>query len=606
MNGSLKTSRDIFLILTAALCFVFTSCANPIEIENLRLVEVEPYSAALAWNSAHEETFTVLYGEGTLFDREITTEARSKNHEVKLTGLKPSTRYSYRIEPSGASASFRSAPAKDGAFDIAVLDSGSPACGDSGAGFDTNPDIVILASNCPGAAANHPESILTLGIPDDPIRLKFGNSSLIIASDIAALSENDIDGTKEKTIAVTKALPDAAPEFLLKTPIISPRGALLNGVKTLLPKEQSAFLEVDAFEIAFAESKSDAHARTVIVEAPPETRKTCLYCDRLLESGRYEESLSWYRNFVAENRDRHAVEDAYFSMARLLDEKLFRYNQAIGAYEEFLKLYPKSRKTMLAEYRLEYLRGHSDADFKPLQIFDKAKAGLVRGDPMPAVVKVESLLANYPDSSVSREALYWLGHILETKDPRHAIGHYRNLIEKYPDGDDAVAASIALGDIAYRAKRYLRAIENYRAAAKNASDKFTLSIEDKLRKSHRNVYREIARWASWFILAAWLAITLLSRPDVAMSDLRRSAFLIVIYAFVGGIYFGLTYEMSKVLLPLISSMAVIMSLILFTNRTLGRGKWNFPWIIAAHMVSCCMAALYLIMYHFHQLYVFGF
>ncbi len=597
-------SLALVVIFVGVLLF---GCEEKATISNLRLVQVGPYAATISWRCDRPTTFKIVYGEGSLFDRELETTGQATIHSVKLTGLKPSTRYAYRIEPGDVEASFRSAPQKDGAFDIAILDSKSPVCSGDSDEFDTNPDIVILAGECEGKPSRRPESILTLRIQNgNPLSLAFGASLLIIASDIASATEK-IKASEESTniIIITRVLPESSPEAFVDVPIISPRGSLFHDQVILLPTSQSARLEVDTFELAFAAGKSKAHERTVIVEAPPETKKTCLYCDRLLESGRYEESLSWYKDFIAKNQDRHAVEDACFSIARLLDEKLFRYSEAIVAYERFLKLFPKSRKTLLAHYRLDYIRRHSGESYTPLSIFEGAKARLIRNDPMPAVVQVESLLSNYPDSSVAQEALYWLGHILETKDPNRATGHYTALMKRFPESENAVAASIALGDIAYRSKRYRQAIMVYTAAAEKAPDQYALSIKDKIRKSERNVKREIARWASWLILAFWMTVTLITRSIPTVSDLKAATLFLIAYAFVGGLIFGLTYEVTKVLLPTTFAIAMTMCLVLCWNRALGHKKQISGWIIIPHMLSCCVAVLFLIMYHFHQLYIFG-
>jgi tetratricopeptide (TPR) repeat protein len=619
IDGSKNPAKVVFMkgpkihkTFSLALAVIFVGvllfgCQEKVTISNLRLAQVGPYTTTISWECDKSAAFKVVYGEGALFDRELGTADQATVHSVKLTGLKPSTRYAYRIEPGDVEASFRSAPQKDGAFDIAVLDSKSPACRGDSDEFDTNPDIVIVGDDCPSRIAHSPESMLTLRLQDgNPMSLAFGASLLIITSDMASATEQ-IKASEEsaKTIIITRVLPKSPPEALADLPIISPRGAIFHGEIFLLPTSQSAWLEVDAFEIAFAAGKSRAHEKIVIVEAPPETKKTCLYCDRLLESGRYEESLSWYKEFVVENQDRHAVEDAYFSIARLLDEKLFRYSEATIAYERFLEFYPKSRKAMLAEYRLEYIRQHSGEGYTPLSIFEGAKARLIRTDPMPAVVQVESLLSNYPDSSVAQEALYWLGHILETKDPDRATGHYTALMERFPESDNAVAASIALGDIAYRSKRYRHAIMVYETAAEKAPDQYALSIKDKIRKSERNIKREIARWASWLILAVWMTLTVMTKSVPTVSDLKAAALFLIAYTFVGGLLFGLTYEVTKVLLPTTSAIAMIMCLILCWNRALGHKKQRSGWIITVHMLSCSVAALFLIMYHLHHLYIFG-
>ncbi len=324
-----------------------------------------------------------------------------------------------------------------------------------------------------------------------------------------------------------------------------------------------------------------------------------------MESGRYEESVAWYRDFIVGNKDRYAVEDAVFSIARILDENLFRYPAAMDAYREFLGLYPASRRASLARYRLEYLLARSDRDFEPLARFERAKANLVAADPLPAASEVESLLADFPDTAVAEDASFWLGHLLERVEPDRARVHYGALLERFPSGENAALASIALGDMDYRAKSYRRAIRAYETALTIVPRKYRVAVLDKIRKSRRNVKREVARYAAWLTLAGWLAVTIGLRVYPSGRDLRAASIVLAAYGFAGGLYLAITYDRSGVLLPTLSVLAAAMGLVFLWNRTLSRGSRSRPWMWLAHAVMASVSALYLVLYHFHYLYVLG-
>lgn len=166
-------------------------------------------------------------------------------------------------------------------------------------------------------------------------------------------------------------------------------------------------------------------------------------------------------------------------------------------------------------------------------------------------------------------------------------------------------AAIALGDIHYRAKSYSAAINAYGEALRIVPDTYKISVNDKIRKSKRNIKRETARYASWAVLGLWLIAVIAGRSLPKSGDLWASALVLACYGFIGGLYFAFTYEKSLALLLPASTMAVCMSLVLLWNRTLGRGYKKSGPIVIAHAVTASPAVLYLTLYGFHYLYVFG-
>ncbi len=596
------------VVLFSALLLCSAGCGEAPPIEGLRLAEVGPFSATLEWTTGEPSTFQILYGEGALFDREAAEERAVTEHRLTLTGLKPSTRYTCRIEPGGPTFPIRSAPGKDGAFDLVVLDPASPACKGDAPEAEADPDLVVLTGDCAGPPANRPESILTIKIPPSGARaLRFGRYMILVSPDAETAEPMRIDPKHAglRRIVVLPALPEKVPESLEESVLLSAGGAWFGGRTTLWGEAETAWLEVDAFEIARVRGAGEGRSREVIVEAPPETKKTCLYCDRLMESGRYEESVAWYRRFIATNQDLHAVEDAAFSVARILDEKLFRYRDALREYRLFLETYPKSRKATLARYRQEYLHAHSDHGFQPLELFERAKAGLVRSDPLPSAARIEEALRDFPDASAAEDALFWLGNLLETVDPDRARSHYRTLMERFPAGENATMASIALGDILYRGKSYRRAIEAYEKALETVPKRYRIAISDKLRKSRRNIGREWAWHIAWAILVGWLAASIALRARPVRTDVRVAFIVLAAYGLAGGLYFAATYETSRPLAPALGILAPAMCIVLLWNRALSRDLRGGAWIVALHALSCSVAVLYLVMYSFHHLYVFG-
>ena len=597
------------LIAWFAFLLIGTGCAEPIAIEGLNLVEVSPFSATLAWTTDSALAAHVVYGEGKLTDREVREKQATTRHSVTLTGLRPSTRYSYRIEPGGPTRSFRSAPSVEHAFDLVVLDAASKVCQSPSETLDVDPDLLVLLDDCANPWTKRPDSMLIRRMPT------VGASELTLGPAIVILSRSRSDAlkaiarisdNKRRILLVLPKLDDMQKEMDDSVIEISPRTIRYAGVETIWPEAPALRLEVDVYEVVWVRGNARERQRRLIIEAPPETKKTCLYCDRLLESGRYEDSLAWFRDFIDANHKMHVLEDAYFSIAQINDEKLFRYTDAIDGYREFLEYYPNSRRRVLARYRLDYLLAHADHEFEPLRMFERAKASLVQKDPLPTAVEVEALVKNFPDSSVAPEALFWLGHLLETVDPIRARNHYRTLVDRFPNSENSLGSAIALGDILYREKQYRQAITAYRKAKNIATKDYHVSIEEKIRKSRRNITREVAYVGSIVVLMFWFAVTFVLRALPAKSDWLVGAIVLAGYTILGGVYMAFTYEKSNALIPMLAILAVAMTLVLLWNRALGRKSNRFRGpLVLAHALTCSMAVLYLTLYAFHQVYVFG-
>jgi len=573
----------------------------------LRLSEVGPFSAAISWKTDKPTAITIRFGEGKLFDHEVLEPHSTMEHHIALTGLKPSTIYFYRIEPAGITATFRSTPGQDGAFDILVLDGTSRACKEPESSFASLPDVIVLAGPCEGSIARKKQSVLTVSIPQSGVRiLQYGNSQILLARDLQTAEEQPIEEADKnlRTIIIVPSAPQVVPMHADHV-VLWPLGARRGTQNFVWDASKTAWFEIDAFEIARVDGDAQNRERTVIVDAPPETKKTCLYCNRLLESGRYEQSIGWYRDFIAENKDRHAMEDAYFSIAQILDEKLFRFNAALQEYEEFLRHYPSSRRASLVKYRVDYLHNHSDGDFEPLRQFEIAKSEFAKNNPGPSVKRVEHLVKEYPNAVISDEALFWLGHTFEPTDSEQAVLRYRELIARFPHGEYAALAAIAIGDIFYKDKLYKSAIEAYTSASQIVPDTYRISVADKLRKSRRNVTREIVRWLAGAVLSLWLALTIFWHPRPARRDLLALMAVSLAYIAVGGAYFTIAYEKAGDLIVPMSVLGASMCVVFLWNRILSRKKGQRAWIVAAHALTCSLAAAYLVLYSFHYLYVFG-
>ena len=594
--------KKIILLIAALTLLAFGGCKKEANVSDVRIEKLGPFVATVAFRSDVPAKFTIEYGEGTIFDRSVSDTGETTDHKINITGLKPSTMYTYRIVSTGFSAAFRSGPGSDGAFDLMVLGPQSSAC-KTDVPDENRPDLLLLTGDCPAGLGKDEASVFTQKLSEGR-KYELGKATIYAAPTAADLAKVPEARADRVQIVATSKLPQTVPANLTGAVVVSPEGFVYNETRQAWTDATVAWIEVDAFEVAWAHGDGEQRQRSVIIEAPPETKKSCLYCDRLLESGRYEESIRWYRNFIEENKG-HEVEDAWFSIARILDEKLFRYRDAVEAYSDFLARFPGNRKATLARYRLDFLKGRSDHNFEPLRTFEKAKAELVRDNPQPSIDSVEALLKKWPDANVAEDALFWLGNLLQESAPDTAVDHFSTLIKRFPKSENGAMAAIAIGDIYYRDKKYNKAVAAYEQAAQIVPETYKISIADKMRKSHRNIKREIARYGSWALLAFWAVLLVVMKGKPRAKDLWAALIAFALYALIGGIYFAITYEKTNLLVPMMVALFPSMSVVFLWNRALANAEKSRGWLVMLHAVSTSAAVVYLVLYQFHQLYVFG-
>ena len=126
---------------------------------------------------------------------------------------------------------------------------------------------------------------------------------------------------------------------------------------------------------------------------PVSVARSCIYCRKLLDTKRYQESIQWYRDFIAKFGEKYMVDDAQYEIANIYDRYLRDYAAAVKEYRALLGQYPESNKALQASQRLAYLESYTDYDFKPLRIFETAKSETFQRDQDKAVAEVDV----YPD-----------------------------------------------------------------------------------------------------------------------------------------------------------------------------------------------------------------
>ena len=244
----------------------------------------------------------------------------------------------------------------------------------------------------------------------------------------------------------------------------------------------------------------------ISLRRPPLKQKlTCAECRRLANRGAYEASIKAYEQFIADNRGHYQIDDAYYAIAEILDERLFRFARAVTWYRRLGEKYPDSTLAPMARRRIEYLDAHGDFDYKPLVRFERVRrVDFARSGPnTPARAKclaeVADILETYPNCSLAPAMTYWLANRHRLADPDRAAGLYRTLIEKFPASRQAGRAWLEMGQTYYDAGLYdkARAVFEEALAADAGGEK---EIRTQLARVARNLHRRHLAVAAWAAL----------------------------------------------------------------------------------------------------------
>jgi tetratricopeptide (TPR) repeat protein len=272
-------------------------------------------------------------------------------------------------------------------------------------------------------------------------------------------------------------------------------------------------------------------------ETPESVKRSCVYCRKLLEAKKYEDSITWYRDFIEKYRTKYIVDDAQFQLASIYDRHLYDYSKALAEYDRLLEQFPDSTKAEQVRQRIEYITGYNDYDFIPLASFEKTKSETYKTDKTEAIQTVENLVEKYPDAKIRNKMLFWLGHVLSQDNPDQSIYYHRELISA-SSGDEKKEALISMGDVYYTYKQYPDAICAYTDALGVGDSKYNFGVEDKINKSIRNITRERVLKAILVLLGLLFIGAVLIKPlfFTKAEVLRTGILLLVLLLFAYSVW----------------------------------------------------------------------
>ncbi len=574
----------IFVVLSIS---VFHCSKPPAEEANPVIQNTGASTVTISWHSREPYVGKIFYkptGSEARPSRAVEKFGETREHEVAVTGLKPATHYTYWVGETGKHYRFHTQPPVNSPFSF--IAAYGEAAKNAPRLLDAEvPDFFLSLDTTPGET--DPFAGVRAYVPvfrfdgtaaGKTGKLDWGGLRLIFPRDMESLSRL-LDTPAPHTFGILVAAgqpdvpvlfpqPDPAPvretklhQTLLdhnrKDPtrpagfvwIIGSKGAPteVDGIRYLgippakdTPSGKGNAIRVDV-DVESARAVLLEEGTEIVLRNPPiQGKRTCHECRRLADKGAYEQSIEAYKEFIQNNAGHYQIDDAYFAIAEIYDEKLFLFPQAMTWYQKLLDEYPAGTLTALAGQRVKYLTQYADFDFKPLQGFDRVrkvdfsrKEGQAE-EQLKLLAQVENLIGKYPGSNLAPVMQHWLGNRYRQFSVDKALAAFQALKKKYPGSAEAKEVSLAIGETYYNAGLYEEALTAYQAAlAELPAHKKT--IEARVKRSKRNIRRVVLAGAAWIALAVLLLLTILLKP-IGL-DFGRIGFGLRVFLILGSLLF---------------------------------------------------------------------
>ena len=523
--------------------------------------------ATIAWLSQERYKGTVYYisaGSEAPPLSAAETFGGSDRHEVVLTGLRSSTRYTYWIGSSKTRFQFQTQPAANNPFSFLAVwgdvydrivplmrsESGefiislTPATDRKRDWFsDVRPYVPIydlsgIDSPFLADSANKNQSV-----SNNLWKLDWGGLRLIFI-DRGAKPEKIaemLDVPSAHTIGIITSLEFAGASFTdakLNSILIDhnkqqpahpaafvmvigggEKNLEVDGVRyfSVNTAKQNGALRVDVDTESVRAVFLDENREVALKQPPLKQKRTCEECRRLADKGAYEESVKAYKEFIETHKGGFQIDDAYFAIADIYDSKLFEFENALTWYRRLADEYPDGTLTPLANQRIKYISAYSDYDYKPLSGFERIKAvEYARKKDQPQQREkifedVKTLIKTYPDSNVAPVMQHWLANQYQLSDPNKAVEAYMALRKNYLNHPEAQEVMVEIGETYYDAGRYDEAINAYKQALVELPA-MADTIKAQIGRSERNIRRVKIAYACWGIVVIIGSVAVLRKP----------------------------------------------------------------------------------------------
>ncbi len=558
----------IVLIIAAVATILFLRVGKIVESTvKPEVLNVTTSQVTIAWTSKEKYKGRVSYvPAGTEGPAMIAAETfgASDQHEVVLTGLRASTRYTYWIGNSKSRYQFQTQPAQNSPFSFVAVwgdvsdrvvplmrsESGefivslTSAAGQKSDWFsDVRPCVPVYnlsGIDSPFLRATGDEH---QSGPNNLWKLDWGGLRLIFVGGAAEPEKiaEMLNSSSAHTIGIITSL-EVVGVLFGEAKLHS----ILVGHNKQQPTHPAAFaavigageksVEIDGVQYFGVDTAKQTGAvrvdvdvessravfvdenREVALKQPPlKQKRTCEECRRLADKGAYEESVKAYLEFIETHKGNFQIDDAYFAIAEIFDSKLFEFEKALGWYRRLASEYPDGTLTSLANQRIKYISAYADYDYKPLANFERIKAvEYARKKDQPQerdkiFGEVKSLIKAYPDSNLSPVMQHWLANQYRLSEPDKAVEAYMTLRKNYRNHSESQEAMVEIGETYYDAGRYKDAINAYNEALVELPG-LADTIKSQITRSERNLRRDKIAYACWGIAGIVFGTAFIRKP----------------------------------------------------------------------------------------------
>lgn len=564
--------------MCSALIFIICHCSKaPVEEVKPVILKSGTTQVSIGWLSREPYRGSVFYKPAGTEVRFLTARespGKSSQHEVTITGLKPGTRYSYRVGQEGKPYQFQTQPALNKPFTFMMLAGDVPGkilktvqseifdflifldsvknpgrfAGIRAAAPVFDPAGPVKWRYYDGQQPGEGRSLtwkldwagLRLLFIDDPGKMAdllaapFPHTFGIITHTGAAETfkspakvDNETlrgDGFHKCLITFNQNNPANPASFVfilgwqekaVKVDGIQYIGIPAAGAEGTAGSGKAIRVDVDLENIRAVFLDED---KEIVLRMPPlKGRRTCLECRRLADKGAYRESIKAYKEFIENNAGHYQVDDAYFAIAEIYDEKLFLFNEALTWYQRLIDEYPAGSLTPLARQRRHFLNQYPGDELNLLRRFEQirkieySRKRDSQEEQEKLLAEVAAMIKDYPGSKLAPVMQFWLANRLRQFSTDKAIAAYRVLKEKYPGSDEAKEAGIEIGATYYNAGLYKEALKAYRQALLELPGS-AKTINSQIKRTQRNIRRDVLAVIFLILAAVLIAGVILLKP----------------------------------------------------------------------------------------------
>ncbi|MFC2155663.1 hypothetical protein ACFLRB_04145, partial [Acidobacteriota bacterium] len=566
-------------LMCSALFFIGFHCSKaPAEEVEPVVLKTGPSQVTIGWLSQKAYRGSVFYrlaGTEGKPSAAVESPGETRQHEVIVTGLKPGTHYTYWIGEVGEQFRFRTQPPvnKPFTFMMAVGDlTGEVGQAVQAEVFDflvsltpvkktgqyagiraTIPvfdpaGILAIAGETPGQSETKPPGLTwkldwgalrlvfmdnldkLAGLLDTPAPHTFGILTYPGVLDAYKPSGKvDLDSTRASNLHAALMIhnrknPTRPASFVfvlgtkddkLEVDDIQYVGIPVEVTEGTAGIGKAIRVDVDVENIraVFLDTREE-----IVLRMPPlKGRRTCLECRRLAAKGAYQTSIKAYKEFTETNAGHYQIDDAYFAIAEIYDEKLFLFHEALQWYQRLIDEYPAGSLTPLARQRTTFLTQYSTHELKLLRRFEQIRKVEFsrKKDQEEELVKlleeVETTIKENPGSKLAPVMQHWVANRYRQFSMDKALTAYRILKEKYPGSVEAKEAAIEIGETYYNAGLYKEALTAYRKALQELPGS-AKTINSQIKRTKRNIRRDVLAILFWAFLLLLTAVVILIKP----------------------------------------------------------------------------------------------